>query len=309
MRRTIHLDRHRQPTPATTSRLRLVGALVLAPLLTLATVFMASSPTAAAEAPSSDDGWIRGGHLAAGEGSADIRLTPFSGGKTVTVPNVAYGDITPFNSVPAGLYTVAVVAAGSPASATPMVSASVRVKAGQATSVFAIGKKGEVRSTVLQDDLTAPPEGQARVRLLSAAGTDESVGATLSNGTELASDVPQGKSTGYLAVGAQTWSINVSTSSGAKAMARVPVEAGGVYTLIAAQKATGEGVRLEAVLDANGASTMPRGGVDTGGGWLANSTDAGSARVGGLLLGALGLVVLSAAFIARPRRLGALISR
>ena len=215
------------PAPARRSATRLapraVGAMLLFLLVT------ALTPAAqAADTPAAGDGWIRAGHLAAGNGAADVRLTPFSGGETVTVSGVAYGDVTDYRSVEPGLYTVAVLPAGADMQTTPMVSTSVRVEQDSATSVFAIGEKGAINAQVLRDDLGAPSEGQARVRLLSAAPNGQEVSAEVVDGPLLAEGLTPGQATGYAGIGAQTWTVSVTTTDGETATGRVPVEAGGI---------------------------------------------------------------------------------
>ena len=220
------------------------------------------------------------------------------------MPDVAFGDVTEYRSVDPGLYTVAVLPAGADMTTNPMVSTSVRVEEGGATSVFALGDKGAVRSQVVRDDLAAPADGQARVRLFSAAPEDQSVTAEIVGGPLLAEDVAPGQTTGYADVDAQTWTVSVTAGDGETATGRVPVEAGGVYTLLAVPGEDGSGLRLEAVEDAIGSATMPTGGVDTGAGGLVTGEQAAApgpyAAAGGALVaaGALGLAVT----VARGRR-------
>lgn len=297
------------PAPTTTrparwwARATLLGLLAA---ISLALVPLTGTPAAqAADAPAPGDGWIRAGHLAAGNGAADVRLTPFAGGDAVTVPDVAYGDVTAYRSVEPGLYTVAIRAAGADMDTNPMVSTSVRVEEGGATSVFAIGEKGAVSSQVVRDDLTAPAEGQARVRLLSAAPEDQAVSAEVVDGPLLAEDLAPGETTGYAEVDAQTWTVEVTATDGESATGRVPVEAGGVYTLLAVADEDGSGLRLEAVEDASGSATMPRGGVDTGAGGLADGGPSSSVTeyaVAGSALVAAGLLASAASVGDRRRR-------
>lgn len=281
------------------------AAVLVATLLALAGGLVSAAPAAAA-APAasavtadSTTGWIRAGHLSPGTPKADVRLTPFRGGQAQTLSNVAFGELTDYERVPTGLYTVSLVRAGSPTSAAPMISQNVRVSEGAASTVIATGKGEQVRATVLSDDLTAPSVGQAKVRLVSAATDPSSVDAEVVAGPTLAEDVTTGSSTGYADVDAQTWSVQVAGSDGGPTVTRqVPVKAGGVYTLVALNDAQG-GLQLKAVQDsgsstaANGA--MPSGGVDTGAGGLAGSQDTGAGSLATLLVAAVlagGLVVL-----------------
>ncbi|SDR74618.1 protein of unknown function [Nocardioides scoriae] len=267
-----------------------VATVLVATLVTLAGGLVAAASAAPVTADPTT-GWIRAGHLSPGTPKADVRLTPFKGGRTQTLSNVAFGELTDYERVPTGLYTVSLVRAGSPMSAAPMISQNVRVSEGAASTVIATGEGEQVRATVLSDDLTAPPAGQAKVRLVSAATDPGTVDAKVVAGPTLAQDVTTGSSTGYADVGAQTWSVQVAGSDGEGSVTRrVPVEAGGVYTLVALNDAQG-GLELKAVQD-SGSSTaadgaMPTGGVDTGAGGLADSQDGGTGTLATLLAAAV----------------------
>lgn len=250
-------------------RVGLVSSLLVALALTLGA---GPVPTAGAEAPS--NGWIRAGHLSPGTPKADVWLTPFAGGRTQVLSSVSFGDFSAYARVPSGLYTVALAEAGSPTSAAPMISQNVRIRPDAALTVVATGTGDGVNTSVLVDDLTPPDTGQARVRLVSASIDPPRIDAQVVDGPTLAQGVRTGGATGYASVAAQTWSIRVAGSAGdADAVVnRVPVEAGGVYTLVAIN--TGDGsLALRAVRDSassmSAEGAMPTGGVDTGAGGLA----------------------------------------
>ncbi len=269
---------------------RLASALVL---LLLTGIAVGAAP---AQAAAAETGWIRVGHLSPGTPKADVRLTPFEGGETTTLTQASFGDLSSYERVPTGLYTVSLVEAGEP-DADAMLSRNVEVSDGGASTVIATGTGDDVRATVLQDDLTPPAEGQAKVRLISAATETAPVDASVVDGPTLARDLRTGAATGYADVAAQTWQIELATTDGSeRALSRVPVEAGGVYTLVALDT-PGGGLELRAVQD-SGSSTapsgaMPRGGMDTGAGGTAGpAVPVAPLAVGGTL--ALALVVGSA---------------
>lgn len=289
--RTTHTTTHTTSHTRTHTRthrpiLRLLLAMAFA-LTTVAGLGVAlAGPAAAAET-----GWIRAGHLAPGTDKADVRLTPYDGGDLVMLRGVSFGEITSYARVEAGLYTLVVVPAGSDMSVTPMISRTVKVDAGTAQTVIATGDAGDVRAEVIRDDLTPPPSGQAKVRLVSAAD-DGAVDARVIGGPVLAEGVVTGGSTGYATVDAQTWSIEVS-AGGETSTSRVPVERGSVYTLLVADDAQG-GISLQAVRDSSGTMRTPRGGMDTGAGPddLASSPASSRAPVLALSLGLMAAALL-----------------
>ncbi|GAB3665367.1 hypothetical protein GCM10027596_31430 [Nocardioides korecus] len=276
-------------------------AVVLAIVLGVLAAGLATSASAATTAT----GWIRAGHLSPGTPEADVRLTPFDGGRPQNLGHVSFGKLSTYTRVPTGLYTVSLVRAGSPMSAAPMVSQNVRVAQGAASTVIATGTGKQVRATVLSDDLTAPPAGQSKVRLISAATTPATVDASIVAGPALANNLATGSSTGYADVKAQTWSVKLAGSNGQDSVVRrVAVKAGGVYTLVALTTPQG-GLALTAVRDSVSSTamtgSMPTGGVDTGAGGLART---GASRGGdlGLLALLLGVVGSAGAMVALRRR-------
>ncbi|MDT9594965.1 DUF4397 domain-containing protein [Nocardioides zeae] len=250
-------------------------------------------------------GWVRAGHLSPGTPKADVTLTPFSGGDPVTIRGVAFSDVTDYLRVPQGLYTLAIRAEDQPDSQ-PMVTANVQVDAGSASTVIATGEDGPAQVQVVTDDLTPPADDKAKVRLISAASTSEPVTATVVDGPVLADEVTTGSATGYAEVEAQTWDIDVTAGDVDAPASSIPVEAGGVYTLLVLGDDAG-GLELQAIQDSAGSGPMPQGGVDTGAGGLAAPTGTGTGAGGdasALLAPAAGTalaVALGGALVLRTR--------
>ena len=266
--------------------------IVLVVALAAATVLLGTGAAQAqgAAADRSDTGWIRLGHLSPGTPTADVVLTPFSGGRPIELDGVDYGDVSRFTRAPAGLYTLSMRRAGSDAA--PMLSRSVRVDADAAKTVVATGPASRPRVQVLDDDLSAPPAGTARVRLVSATSGD-AVNASIVGGQQLADDVQPGQATGYADVPAQTWAVRVSSRGEQPLTSKVRVKAGSVNTLFVLD--TPSGLRITPVMDSTGATTTPQGGVETGGGGLARTPSATAGGIGsGALLAEAGAVLVAA---------------
>ena len=288
---------------------RRLAALVAAAVLSAVVLPLSGTATAApgaAPSANSNAGWLRVGHLSPGTGDADVRLIPVPSGKVISLDSVSYGTVSDFRRLPVGRYRIAFREAGAPMSTTPMVAKTVQVQAGSATTLLATGDKENVQPKVLVDNLTPPPSGLAKVRIVSGAANGGSVSATLSDGTAIAQNIDTGDATGYANVKAQTWSIKVNAGPDISATSRVPVQAGGVYSLLVVDSPDG-GVQLKALLDSASARTLPKGGVDTGAGGLAVdqaadvASDSSSSALG---LAGLAAVLLagSAALSMRSRR-------
>lgn len=290
-------------TRPATALAALLGALllVLTGALTGA-AGAATTPGGAGEGSDGPTGWLRVGHLSPDTPKAQVRLTPFAGGDPEVLTEASFGDLSDYERLPVGLYSVALLPVGE-ADAAPMLSRSVEVTEGSARTVVATGEGDDVRATVLDDDLTPPAAGQAKVRLVSAVNGADAVDASVVGGPDLATDLGSGSATGYAEVPAQEWAVTLQASgaSGPGTQSTVGVRAGGVYTLVALDAPDG-GLELRAVKDGAGSTAatgaMPTGGVDAGGGGLA--ADAGHPAAS--LLGVGALVLAAAAGLTAVRR-------
>ena len=113
----------------------LLGAATLS-LGTLA----GTAATASASSMSSGMGWVRCAHLSPNTAPVDIYMYSFGDPMAMDVlRHVPYGEVGMYMKMPAGQYSAAIRPAGTPASTTPVISASFMVRAGQAYTVAAMG--------------------------------------------------------------------------------------------------------------------------------------------------------------------------
>jgi len=216
--------------------------------------------TAFASSATTGTGWIRLAHLSPNTPAVDVYLYSFDNSKAMIVlHHVAYGTVSPYESVQAGDYSVAMRAAGASATSQPVLSTSVTIAAGHAYTVAGMGPESGLRLQVLDDDLTTP-SGQALVRVIQASLKQQVVKVTLGS-TVLAGSLKFASVSGYQAVTPGTVSVSVS-SGGGDANSSVTLAAGTVHTLVVLDGASGlEIVNLE---DASGSGKPPLGGVSTG---------------------------------------------
>jgi hypothetical protein len=211
---------------------------------------------------------IRAAHFSPDTPGVDIYLTAFSGGTTrLWVPNAEYGGVSQYERVASGLYVVAMRPHGAPATDKPAISWNLDVRAGQVYTTAAIGSNKALKTIVLHDDLTAPAEGTARIRLIQAASRAPRANVAVTNGAKIASAQAFASTTGYTSVAAGTLSLQASAVSlpAMTAQAQLPVQAGTVNSLLLLD-APGGGITLRSVLDAAGAPVAPVGAVPAGGG-------------------------------------------
>jgi hypothetical protein len=95
----------------------------------------------------------------------------------VVLHHVAYGEVSPYEAVAAGEYTVAMRAAGAPESAKPVLSTTVDVVSGHAYTVAGMGPLSGIRLQVIEDSLAASRDA-ALVRTIQASMHQEPVTVT-----------------------------------------------------------------------------------------------------------------------------------
>jgi len=232
-----------------------------------------SAPGAATAAATSGGGWLRLGHFSPDTVAVDVRISALSGGTVLLeVGDVAYGDISGYQALPEGTYAISMIPAGSGDWTQLAVSDSVTVGASAATTVAAYGPADDLRVQAFTDDLTAPSAGNARIRVIQASIVIPTVDANTTTGVTIAEDAQSGTATPYAEVPAGTVTVQV-TGGDATAEAEVAAAAGTITSLFVLDTADG-GLTVIPILDSAGAPLVPYGGVDTGGGWLADTHDA-----------------------------------
>ena len=120
------------------------------------------------------DGWVRVGHLSPDTKAVDVTLTSFSGGQVVmssTTSRTARSART--SRCPAGTYSVAMTRRATPSPPTPSSAANITVTSGKPITAVAYGTERRPEDPVFEDDLTAPADGQAKIRLVQAANVSE----------------------------------------------------------------------------------------------------------------------------------------
>jgi Domain of unknown function (DUF4397) len=270
------------------------GALLALLCAGLATLGL--SPASAAT-PAAGTGLVRMMHLSPDTPSVDAYIDSVSDpGVGVKLPAVSYGDVSAYQSVPAGTYTVSARAAGADPKSPPVLAATVTVAAGTATTIAGVGHFADLGFAVLPDDLSLPPSGDSRARVINAAATGSPLDLSLAGGSSLADQLSFAKSTGYVDVPGGSGQLAVAGGS-AKSQLPVQLDPGSVYTVLVLDR-SGGGLDVKTAVDAASPGVVPVGGVETGAGGTAPD---GSAPVGRLALLVCAASVLGLALTTRFR--------
>ena len=129
----------------------------------------------AAATSTAGDAYLRTAHLSPDTPGVDIYLTVAGATKPTIVRNVTYGHFSPYLEIAPGAYSVATRLAGSTSTAKALISWKLTLTAGDAYTAAVLGTGTARRGTVLDNDLTPPAQGSARVRLIQAASNASSV--------------------------------------------------------------------------------------------------------------------------------------
>lgn len=268
-----------------------VGALLLA--LALGPV-----PAASAAGSGADDAYIRVAHLVPGFGGVTMTatLTGFDGStrELTLAPEATYGAITGYEALPAGSYAVAVRPLGAAASTAPVLTQTLQARAGDAYTIAGLGDSTAPRLSAIQDDLSAPSSGTARVRVLPAAEPGQTTEVSTASGTRVASGAEFSVPTGYVDVPAGSTTFTATT--GQRSSQETTTLAGGsVYTVLVLADGT-SGLELRPVRDATGSGVVPAGGAAAGGGYLAEHAAGTAAPTASAVPAAAGTALAGAAF-------------
>ena len=157
---------------------RLAWLAMIAALLGGVAALVAVAAPAASAAPVSGPGWIRTtgpsgwiriAHLSPEAPAMDMYLYPFGDPEDMIVlRDVSYGDVSAYQTLSPGEYTVAMRGFDAPASSKPALVTNFMVISGTAYTLTAIGPDPGLRVEVLKDQMTAPT-GKTLVRVLQAS--------------------------------------------------------------------------------------------------------------------------------------------
>ena len=238
----------------------------LATLVAAAFVAIGLSIVIAAPAAAASVGYVRLAHLSPDTPEVDVYLSSASGAiPPKKFPGVGYGVVSDYLALPAGTYAVAMRGAGAPESSAPVLSTQVTVDAGKAYTVAGVGKHADLGLRVLEDDLSPPDSGKAKVRIVQASIQAPVLNVSVASGSTIADGVQFASTTGYREVNQGNWTVNLQQAGGGStSTVKCALTGGNVYSLIVLDRPAG--LTAELRTDAGSKGAVPQGGVDTGAG-------------------------------------------
>jgi hypothetical protein len=272
-------------TPQQTNGARRWVSAGLAVLVGLGLTPFIAAPAAAEAAV----GYVRLAHLSPDTPKVDVYLAKVGDSSFAEqkFEHVGYGIMSSYLPLPVGTYAVSMRKEGDPASNPPVLTTQVTVEAGAAYTVAGVGKFAGLGLKVLNDDLSRPTDGKAKVRVIQASITAPVLDVLMPNGVPIATAVNFASTTSYQLVTPGSWELALKpTGSNSVSHLYCSLAAGSVYSLLVLDNGT-KGLKLELRADARGGTSAPDGGVQTGAG---GSTPA--APLNPLVMIAAGFVVL-----------------
>lgn len=225
--------------------------------LLVAVVIVAGLLGGASPASAQEPASIRLAHLSPTTPPMDIYVAPAGGGEeSIMLPGIGYGAVSSYVDLAPGPYVFTWRPAGSPATDPGLLTLSAELEAGSAYTVAGVGQAEDVRSILVNDDLTPPAEGESRVRFINADASSGPVDLALVGGPVLVQGADFATVTEYGSIPAGTQTIEVVTSEApAGTEMTVDLAPGSVNTLLLLQTDSPVG-DLSAVLDAPGMSII-----------------------------------------------------
>jgi hypothetical protein len=246
-------------------------------------------------------GWLRLAHLSPNTPAVDVYLYSFGDSSAMIVlRHVGYGDVSPYERVPSGDYTVAMRLAGAVPESKPVLSTTVDVSPGAAYTVAGLGPLKGLRLQVMRDKLVAP-RGKALVRVIQASLRQPKV--TVAAGHQvLANRQAFGTVSQYQVVSPGTFTVR-ATGGTETATRKIRLRADSIHTIVVLDD-PGH-LSLTALEDAAGSAVLPAGGAATGFGGTAPQPGPSSQPWLVTVAAGLMLMLAGAAWLGRPRRAAA----
>ncbi|WP_105031419.1 DUF4397 domain-containing protein [Arthrobacter ruber] len=248
---------------ARTTRLRTTRGMLAVVVAAAMYGAVSAAPAVAAEEPQTSGGWARVAHLSPDTKTVDVELTAVAGGEVLfELEDVAYGDVSEYLRLPAGTFVVDMTPADSAPDTDPALSQLITVQENQPVTLAVLGKNADLTAKVIVDDLTAPEDGRARIRVLQASTLAETVDIQTIMGDPIAVGAKSGQVTGYATVDAGPWELQLF-KNGERSLATVDLLPGSVNTLLVLDNASG-GLTIKPISDSATVTDTPVGGTNTG---------------------------------------------
>lgn len=220
----------------------------------------------AAPAHAASGTYLRLGHFSMDQARVDATLDG------VKLGTLDYAELYDYRRIAPGDHVVEFRTAGADPGSPVLRSVLVQAGAGKAYTVLDIASAMKV----LEDDVTLPPNGQARLRVINAGDAEMDL---LRGSVFVHRNVQANTTTGYAVMLPGSDPLQVLPRGKDSTRLEATLESGAVYSLLVSAR------RIELRTDAKGAEVVPGGGQETGFGGMAGGWDWLTALVIALIVG------------------------
>ena len=127
-----------------------------------------------------------------------------------------------------------------------MLTTEVAVTSGDAFTVAGVGRHADLGLRVLNDDLSAPTDGRAKVRVVQASVRTPVLDVAAADGPMIADGVQFATTTDYQQVEPGSWRLKLTGAGGPSTDAEVRLTGGAVYSLLVLDAQAGRAHRRAA---------------------------------------------------------------
>jgi uncharacterized protein DUF4397 len=220
----------------------------------------------AAPAQAATGTYLRLGHFSTDQARVDATLDG------VKLGTLDYSQLYDYRRVTPGDHVVEFRTAGADPGSPVLRSVLVSAGAGKAYTVLDIA----AAMKVLEDDVSLPPNGQARLRVINAGDAEMDL---LRGSVFVHRNVKANSTTGYVVMLPGSDALQVLPRGKEPTRLEATLESGAVYSLLVSAR------KIELRTDAKGAEVVPGGGQETGFGGMAGGWDWLTALVIALIVG------------------------
>lgn len=210
--------------------------------------------------------YLRLGHFSMDHARVDATLDG------VKLGTLDYAQLYDYRRVTPGDHVVEFRTAGADPGSPVLRSVLVSAAAGKVYTVLDIA--GSMK--VLEDDVSLPPNGQARLRVINAGDAEMDL---LRGSVFVHRNVQANSTTGYVVMLPGSDALQVLPRGKEATRLEATLESGAVYSLLVSAR------KIELRTDAKGAEVVPGGGQETGFGGMAGGWDWVTALVIALIVG------------------------
>jgi len=156
---------------------------------------------------------------------------------TLTIPNLAFGQVSDYLAVPAGNHSVRIFPAGTSGQGQEVLNAELEgLKVGEDYTAVALDMAEHLHATLLHDTTSIPSAGHAKVRALHASPDAPAVDIATGDGTVIFRNVSFKQATDYIEVPAGMVDLEIRPAGKSETVMVVPdytISEGSIHTFVA----------------------------------------------------------------------------